>query len=118
MNRLKEFKIIFDTPEDKDLITELLSDCFYKNDITGVVTESPEDINEDWGEDAVFHDRYSVSGYINMKEQEKIDLIKNDVKDILKSFDVKTEYEVKEIKEEDWANSWKEFFILWKYQII
>ncbi|MGM0418792.1 MAG: 50S ribosomal protein L11 methyltransferase, partial [Thermodesulfobacteriota bacterium] len=40
----------------------------------------------------------------------KIDLIKNDVKDILKDFDVKTKFEVKEIKEEDWANSWKEFF--------
>jgi ribosomal protein L11 methyltransferase len=110
MNRLKELKIIFDTSEDKDLITELLSDCFYKNDISGVVTESPQELNEDWGEDAVVYDRYSVSGYINMKEEEKIDIIKNDVKDILKGFNVKTEYEVKEIKEEDWANSWKDFF--------
>lgn len=110
MNKLKELKIIFETQEDTEFISQLIADCFYKNDITGVEIGSPEEKTDDWGDDAIFHENYFVSSYINYEEIEKIDIIKKDVLDLLKNFSVKIEFYEKDINEEDWANSWKDFF--------
>jgi ribosomal protein L11 methyltransferase len=110
MNKLKELKIVFESENDPELMSELIADCFYKNNINGVVIESPVELTDEWGEDPVVSDNYSVSGYISTLELEKIELIKKDVSDILINFNVKIDFQIKDILEKDWSNSWKDFF--------
>ncbi|MDY0360296.1 MAG: 50S ribosomal protein L11 methyltransferase [Desulforegulaceae bacterium] len=110
MNKLKELKIVFESENDIEMISELIADCFYKNNVTGVVIESPVELTDEWGEDPVVSENFSVSGYINYLELEKIELIKKDVSDILNSFNVKLDFQTRDILEEDWSSSWKEFF--------
>jgi len=110
MNKLKKLKIVFEAENDLDIISELIADCFYKNNINGVVIETPVELTEEWGDNPVLSDIYSVSGYIKNLESEKIEIIQKDVFNILKPFDVKLDFQIRKILEEDWSNSWKEFF--------
>jgi ribosomal protein L11 methyltransferase len=110
MNKLKELKIVFESENDPEMISELIADCFYRNSITGVVIETPVELNDEWGDDPVVSDNFSVSGYISSLEPEKIELIKKDVSEILRDFNVNTDFQIKDILEEDWSSSWKEFF--------
>ena len=110
MNKLKELKIIFESETSPETISELIADCFYKNNISGVVIETPVELNDDWGENPVVSENNSVAGYITTLELEKIELIKKDVKNILNPFNADLKFEIRDIDNEDWASSWKEFF--------
>lgn len=110
MNKLKEIKVIYETDEDNESISELISDCFYKNNIKGLVIEFPQEKTEEWGEDAVLNDRYCISAYLQKDQIQKKDIIKKDIYEILKSLNVNLKFEERNIEEKDWAHSWKDFF--------
>lgn len=107
MNELKELKVVFKA-ENPETAGELIADCFYENDITGVVIESPDIKTDDWGDDAILRDKNSVSGYIY--EEVNIEKIKEDISSLAKRLKIEIEFELKTIKEEDWAHSWKDYF--------
>lgn len=107
MNILKELKVIFEA-ENNESASELIADCFYEHNVGGVVLESPDEKTEEWGEDAILSEVYSVAGYIY--ENETLELIKTKVSARAEDLNIKIRFEIKEIREEDWAHSWKDFF--------
>ncbi len=110
MNKLKEIKVFYETDEDNEFISGLISDCFYRNEIKGVVIEYPQERTDEWAKEAVLNDKYSVSAYLDYYDNQKKDIIKKDIFNILKDLKVKFEFEEKNIEEKDWANYWKDFF--------
>lgn len=105
-------KVIFEA-QNTDLAEELISNVFYKLNLKGVVIENPKDERGDeWGDDAeekpLFH---SVTGYLPLDEkiEEKRALIESEIS-FPENLNVKCSISYTKINEEDWAESWKEYF--------
>jgi ribosomal protein L11 methyltransferase len=105
-------KIIF-VAEDNVLATELISDAFYDCGLKGVVVEEPaESLPEDWGKEALSHERYAVVGYFKKDEAFKnhFKVIEERIKQFEKEQTCQCQIVCSEIKENDWSESWKDFF--------
>lgn len=100
--------------EMPEVALDLVSGLFMEFCLQGVVVEEPgRDPFADWGEDAVeAHDHHAVKGYF--PKDDKADLRLDEVRERLANlaeigeFTYETAYN--EVDEEDWAESWKEFF--------
>lgn len=100
--------------DNPEIALDLVSGLFMEFCLQGVVIEEPgRDPFADWGEDAVDSpDRYAVKGYFPKDDKSEIRL--DEVRERLAAlsgigeFSYTTEYT--EVDEEDWAESWKEFF--------
>jgi len=100
--------------ESPEIALDLVSGLFMEYCLQGVVIEEPgRDPFADWGEDALdASDRYAVKGYF--PKDDKADLRLDEVRERLSSLSEIGEFsydiEYTEVDEEDWAESWKEFF--------
>ncbi len=100
-----------DSPETA---VDLVSGLFMEFCLQGVVIEEPgRDPFADWGEDAVeAPGRYAVKGYFPKDDKAEIRL--DEVRERLAGLSEVGEFtyniEYNEVDEEDWAESWKEFF--------
>jgi ribosomal protein L11 methyltransferase len=111
MNWIKA-KVIFEA-ENTDLAEELIANIFYKLNLKGVVIENPRDERGDgWGDDAeekpLFH---SVTGYVPLDEEieDKRALIESEMV-FPDSLNINCKVDYSRVNEEDWAESWKEYF--------
>lgn len=108
-----EVKIIFES-EDKETAADLISNIFFDLGLQGVVVESPE-INpeDDWCDKVENRPKYnSVAGYLpdNDTLEENRLIIEEELIHLKKSNKIKYKIISSQIDEEDWAESWKEFF--------
>ncbi|MBF0259773.1 MAG: 50S ribosomal protein L11 methyltransferase [Desulfamplus sp.] len=105
-------KALFDS-EDISLAEELVSDIFFSMGLKGVVCQVPlEAPPEGFGSDALpIPDKTWVSGYIPDIDSslEVLDDIKKKAGE-LASLDIKVSIETHIVDQEDWAESWKQFF--------
>jgi len=107
-----EVKIFFDS-EDAVSAADLISDIFYDCGLKGVVVEEPaEPWSDDWGKDAVQHERYAVIGYFLKDEavNRHFEIIEERIKRLEKEGACQCQMICSEINETDWAESWKDFF--------
>ncbi len=106
-------KVVFDF-KDRELATELISDIFYSLDLQGVVVESTEpDPDADWADGVQnIPEVDSVSGYFarNIQYEEKIAGLEAGLARLQEDAGIKTRLAYIEVDEEDWAESWKEYF--------
>jgi len=116
-------KVIFETPDtynpiydklDKELAADLISDIFYEFGLQGVVVENPDmEPEEGWGDGAVEKpDADSVSAYFPKNEnlEKKLDILKDKLEHLRDKNKIITRIFLQEIDEQDWAESWKEYF--------
>ncbi len=112
MNYL-EVKVLFDF-EDKTLAIDLIADIFYDFNLQGVITEDPDMAPEEgWGEDAADRpENHSVTGYfpVNGETEQKCHMVKEKLRLLYSQNNIKTKIVYNQINEEDWSESWKEFF--------
>jgi ribosomal protein L11 methyltransferase len=104
--------VIFDS-EDKQLATDLISDIFYEQGITGlVVEESDIEHPEDWGKDAITPDHYSVIGYLLHDEQseKQLEIIEKNLARLENKNGIICKVVCSDVDESDWAHQWKAHF--------
>ncbi len=108
-----EAKVIFDSPNPQ-VSSDLISNIFFELGLQGVSLEDPfEEPVEGWGADALKKpEHYSVSGYfpINELDEKKRFLLENQLSTIEKDNQILIRVVYRELDEEDWAESWKEYF--------
>ncbi|GBC63109.1 50S ribosomal protein L11 methyltransferase [Desulfonema ishimotonii] len=106
-------KVTFDV-EDRDLATDLISDIFYDFGLQGVVVESTvPDTTADWADGAeTLPEADSVSGYFARNEQYEARRagLETALARLSAVNGIDTQVTYDEIDEEDWAESWKEYF--------
>ena len=108
-----EVKIIFESafPE---MAGELIAAIFYDLGLKGVSLEEPGlDPEEGWGDDAVEQPaHYSVSGFFPFREFTggKRIILKEKLSKLERENEILSKVVYREIDEEDWAESWKEYF--------
>jgi len=98
----------------KELATDLISNIFYDLGLKGVVVEDP-DIKpvEKWeNTDAIRQDDIAVTGYIpeNKQSRKNLKLIKEKLIGLEKKCGIFSKSICRTIDEQDWSESWKEFF--------
>jgi len=108
-----EVKVIFDCTA-KELATDLISNIFYDLGLKGVVVEDP-DIKpvEKWeNTDEIRQDDIAVTGYIpeNKQSRKNLKIIKEKLIGLEKECGIFSKSICRKIDEQDWAESWKEFF--------
>ena len=100
--------------ENPEIALDLVSGLFMEYCLQGVVIEEPgRDPFADWGEDAIdASDRYAVKGYFpkDDKADIRLDEVRERLADLSEIGDFSYDIEYTEVDEEDWAESWKEFF--------
>lgn len=107
-----ETKVIFDF-DDKPLASDLISNIFYDMGLQGVVVESQAaEITEDWAEDALKTSDDAVTGYFpkNDAAEKKFRVLEQGLALMKKENRIITRVICREIDEEDWSESWKEYF--------
>ncbi len=107
-----EVKIFFDS-KDNILAADLISDIFYDCGLKGVVVEEPsEPWSDDWGKDALRHERHAVIGYFQKDETFKnhVKAIEERIVRLQEENACRCQMVCSEINETDWAESWKDFF--------
>jgi len=108
-----EAKVVFD-PDDNEFAADLISNIFYELGLKGVVIETPDDrSDEDWAEDAMPGvNHHAVSGYFTKSDtvNENCRLLENELARLEERLSISTTVAYQEIDEEDWAESWKEYF--------
>jgi len=108
-----EVKVIFEHP-DKDLAADLISDIFYGFGLQGVAVESTvADENADWADGAEkIPDADSVSAYFPKDERfaDSLRKIRVELDRLSAESGICTRILFQEMDEEDWAESWKEYF--------
>ncbi len=96
------------------MASELVAQIFYDLGLKGVVIDDPKkDPAQDWGKNAVPPpEQPAVKGYFPDIEttSEKCDLLEDKITALAASTPMKTRVTYSRIDEEDWAESWKEFF--------
>ncbi len=107
-----ETKVIFHF-DDRVFAEDLIANVFYDVGAEGVVVETPGvDSPEDWGEDAVTPQHYSVTGYL--PKNDKVEKRCNDLEEKLARLEmesgIRSSIVYRELNETDWAESWKTFF--------
>ncbi|OQY58052.1 MAG: ribosomal protein L11 methyltransferase [Desulfobacteraceae bacterium 4572_88] len=109
----KEVKVVFDF-EDRQLATDLISDIFYDFGLQGVVVESTEtDPETDWADGAeTIPENDAVIGYFPQNEMadEKCQKLKNELRGLENDHGITSQIVYNNLDEEDWAESWKEYF--------
>jgi ribosomal protein L11 methyltransferase len=109
-----EAKVIFDF-HDKELAAELISDVFYGIGVTGLVIESPdaEPTEDDWA-DGVQQtpEHHAVIAYFPKNDliEERCRALENKLINLEQTQGVVSRILYREMDEEDWSESWKEFF--------
>jgi len=109
-----ETKVIFDF-HDKELAAELISDVFYDIGVTGLVIESPdaEPTEDDWA-DGVQQtpEHHAVIAYFPKNDllEERCRKLEKNLINLEKTQGIISRIIYREIAEEDWSESWKEFF--------
>ncbi|MGE0083995.1 MAG: 50S ribosomal protein L11 methyltransferase [Desulfococcaceae bacterium] len=108
-----EVKVIFEHP-DRDLAVDLISDIFYSFGLQGVAVESTvPDEDADWADGAQkIPDADSVSAYFPKDGRfgDSLRKIRAELDRLAAESDISTRIVFKEMDEEDWAESWKEYF--------
>ncbi|MFO7558518.1 MAG: 50S ribosomal protein L11 methyltransferase [Desulfobacterales bacterium] len=108
-----EVKILFESafPE---MAGERIAVIFYDLGLKGVSLEEPGlEPEEGWGDDAVEQpSHYSVSGFFPFRDftDKKRSLLKEKLSMIERENEILSKVVYREIDEEDWAESWKEYF--------
>jgi len=108
-----EARVEFEGP-DTDLAVELISDIFYEMGLTGVMVEDPTiDISVDWAEGPEkTPDRFAVIGYIPMDRrlESRLRALESALPRLNQQAGIRCSIRYDETAEEDWAESWKQFF--------
>ncbi len=108
-----EAKVVVDH-NNFSMASELVAQIFYDLGLKGVVIDDPKkDPAQDWGKNAVPPpEQPAVKGYFPDIEttSEKCDLLEDKIAALAASTPMKTRVTYSRIDEEDWAESWKEFF--------
>jgi len=108
-----ETKIIFSS-DNKIQAVELISQIFHDLGLTGVVIEDPDDEPlEGWGDDAVLQPEYdAVIGFWadNEFSEEKRLILENALRQLQQTTRISTRIVCRMVDDEDWAESWKEYF--------
>ena len=108
-----EARVVFDFP-DTGLAVELISNIFYELGLTGVVVEDPTmESTEDWVDAPQDRpDRNAVIGYIPADERlpDRCHRLESELSRLEKQTGIVLEIVYDETVEEDWAESWKQFF--------
>lgn len=107
-----EVKVLF-KPEKEVVIEELISDVFETAETGGVAIERPDiEPAEGWDPGPVSKpDHFSVAGYLPAEENSegKLKLIETGINELIKKgFHCELIYST--IADEDWSETWKEFF--------
>jgi ribosomal protein L11 methyltransferase len=109
----KEARVIFDS-DDKEVAEDLISNVFYDLGLKGVVAEDPDDEPvEGWGDDAPKRpDHYAVIGYFPQNElaDKRCQLLEEKLARLEKENGIRSRVIYHEMDEEDWAESWKQYF--------
>jgi ribosomal protein L11 methyltransferase len=107
-----EVTVSFDF-EDKQLATDLIADIFYEQGITGLVVEEPDiEHPEDWGNDAIMPDHYSVIGYLfhDKQSEKQLEIIEKNLAKLEKKNGMICKIVCSDVDESDWADQWKAHF--------
>lgn len=107
-----EAKVFFEQG-NKPIATELVSNAFYDIGVKGVVVEGPEyEHEEGWIGKAEMPEKDSVAGYIPMNElaEKRRTELEKRLMEMEKNFQAGHRVIYRTIDEEDWAESWKEYF--------
>jgi ribosomal protein L11 methyltransferase len=109
-----EAKIRIDL-DNCEQVADLISNIFYDLGLKGVVIDDPDLMPEEaWGEDAVGPpDSYAVSGFFPggaSTLKENLRFLEQRIHTIEKDFGLQCRIKYTPMDEENWAESWKEFF--------
>ena len=107
-----ETKVIFSS-DNKLQAAELISQIFYDLGLKGVIIEDPDDEpSEGWGDGAVRPVHDAVIGYWadNEFSEEKRLVLENSMLPLQQHAGISTRIVCRAVDDEDWAESWKEFF--------
>lgn len=108
-----ESKVVFDF-DNKEWAAELISEAFYDFGLQGVVVESTDlDPPEGWGDDAQkVPEQDAIIGYFPKNDlvQDRLSQLSEKLFALEKEMGIKSRISVREIDEEDWAESWKAYF--------
>ncbi|MBW2594357.1 MAG: 50S ribosomal protein L11 methyltransferase, partial [Deltaproteobacteria bacterium] len=108
-----ETKVIFSS-DNKIQAVELISQIFYDLGLTGVVIEDPDDEPlEGWGDGAVLRPTHdAVIGFWadNEFSEEKRLILENALRQLQQRIRISTRIVCRKVDDEDWAESWKEYF--------
>jgi len=106
-------KVIFEHT-DRDLACDLISDIFYSFGLQGVAVESTvPDEDADWADGAEkIPEADAVSAYFPKDERFENNLrkIRTELDRLAAESGISTQIAFQEMDEEDWAESWKEYF--------
>jgi ribosomal protein L11 methyltransferase len=107
-------KIIFDYGNTQ-LATDLISEVFYGLGLKGVQIEDPELAPEEaWGEGACIGSlQHAVIGFFPDTSQtaDKLNELEKKIRSLEKTFEISCSKAFRQMDEEDWAESWKAFFL-------
>ena len=107
-----EAKVIFDF-KDTQLAVDLISNLLYDLDIKGVVIETPEiDSLEDWGNDAIIPEEYSVIGYLpsDDKLEKRRKFVEENLSRLKETNGIECKIVYSDMDEDDWTQTWKIYF--------
>ncbi|MDD2389880.1 MAG: 50S ribosomal protein L11 methyltransferase [Desulfobacterales bacterium] len=108
-----EAQVIFDSG-DKQLAVDLISEAFYNLGVKGVVVADPElEPEEGWADQIETRaEKDSVTGYFPDSDAscDKCRRLEQALRQLEADQDLCCRIEYRKIEEEDWANSWKEYF--------
>ena len=108
-----EAKVLFEF-ENSDLAVEVISNLFYESGFRGVLIEDPDLQPPDgWGAGAVNRPRQpAVIGFLplSQKSRDRCEHLYAKLRRLEDSHGIITQLALREIDEEDWAQSWKAFF--------
>ncbi len=108
-----QVKVVFEHP-DRELAVDLISDIFYAFGLQGVAVESTvPDEDADWADGAEkIPEADSVSAYFPKDERfaDSIRKIRAELDRLAAESGIATQILFQEMDEEDWAESWKEYF--------
>ncbi|MDY6792074.1 MAG: 50S ribosomal protein L11 methyltransferase [Thermodesulfobacteriota bacterium] len=108
-----EVKVIFACPA-KELATDLISNIFYELGLKGVVVGDPDikPAEQRGNKDKISPGDISVTGYIpeDKQSQKHLKIIKEKLSALEKEWGILSKSICRTIDEQDWSESWKEFF--------
>jgi ribosomal protein L11 methyltransferase len=107
-----ETKVIFSS-DNKIQAAELISQIFHDLGLTGVVIEDPDDEpSEGWGDGAVRPDHDAVIGFWadNEFSEKKRLALEDSLRQLQQHTRISTRIVCRTVDDEDWSESWKEFF--------
>lgn len=98
---------------DLDGVLQQLADVFHQYDLGGVVIDDPhEQPQEEWGPDSRRVLQPAVSAYLPQGREPNrcCRLLRRRFEELQTALGVKLQTALREVDEEDWAESWKRFF--------